>query len=273
MHHSRDVLCVLAPNPSLLTGAGTNSYVVVGRTGGCVIIDPGTEAESHLARLAELAAHYGGAQAILITHGHPDHLGGAIQLRARIGAPIVSYSATETPGTDRVLADREEMQVGGRALIPLHTPGHRFDHLSFLLPDTQTLIAGDLVAGAGTVVIAPPEGDMADYLRSLHHLLSVPLQHILPGHGPVIDQPRHLLEQYIRHRQEREMQVLAAVTSGLKTAPQVVAHIYADVAPDLHPVAALTVEAHLIKLQREGRLPVSFALPPLSAPDHDSSIR
>src|SRR5690349_4645189 len=132
------VTCIPAPNPSLLTGPGTNTYVVAGR-GGCVVIDPGPPIESHLVAVADVAARCGGAQAILVTHGHRDHDEGAARLRELTGAPIHAYSRKGVEAMDAPLADGDEVSAGGRKLVALYTPGHRFDHLCFLLPDAQAL--------------------------------------------------------------------------------------------------------------------------------------
>ncbi|HZC79281.1 MAG TPA: hypothetical protein VE258_16120, partial [Ktedonobacterales bacterium] len=121
-------------------------------------------------------------------------------------------------------------------------------------PASGTLFAGDLVAGSGTVVLAPPEGDLLDYLTSLRRLLALDLRRIWPAHGPAIERPRELLEEYLQHRDERERQVLAGLAAGKETVAGLVAAIYADVDPQLHPVAALSVTAHLQKLEREGRV-------------------
>jgi glyoxylase-like metal-dependent hydrolase (beta-lactamase superfamily II) len=243
---------ILAPNPSIMTGPGTNTYVVKGE-GGAVVIDPGPESAEHLDRIAAAARAAGGLQAILITHGHPDHLEGAAGLRERTGAPVLAWSREGSPVADRTLADGEVVHVGERALRAIHTPGHRFDHLSFLLEDAGALFAGDLVAGAGTVVINPPEGDLFDYMASLRRLLALDLRQILPAHGPAIEAPRELLEYYIAHREQREEQVLAGLRAGPAAIPALVATIYAEVDPALHPVAARSVLAHLLMLEREGR--------------------
>ncbi|HLJ80523.1 MAG TPA: MBL fold metallo-hydrolase, partial [Ktedonobacterales bacterium] len=158
------------------------------------------------------------------------------------------------PSADATLADGDVVHVGERRLRALHTPGHRFDHLCFLLEDAGALFAGDLVAGVGTVVIAPPEGDLLDYMASLRRLLALDLQTILPAHGPAIEQPQALLAQYIAHREDRERQVLAGLANGPSTVAALVEGIYTDVDPKLHPVAALSVTAHLQKLEREGRV-------------------
>jgi len=245
---------ILAPNPSLMTGPGTNSYVVYGPAKGCVVIDPGPDDEGHLSEVARVGAAHGGVDAILVTHGHPDHDAGVAWLRALTGAPVLAWTLDGVAGADRMLADGAELDAGGRRLVALYTPGHRFDHLCFLLPDSDVLFAGDLVAGTGTVVIAPPEGDLADYLASLRRLLTLDIKLILPGHGPAIVRPRELVEGYIQHREEREAQVLAGLAAGDRTIDDLVARIYAAVDSALHPAAALSVTAHLEKLERAGRV-------------------
>lgn len=248
------VQCVLAPNPSLMTGPGTNTFLITAPGAPCVVIDPGPAIEAHLAAIVAAAAPFGGVERILITHGHPDHVEGAPRLRELTGAPVLAWSRAGSSAADTTIADGEVLHVGERRVRALHTPGHRFDHLCFLLEDAGAVFAGDLVAGTGTVVIAPPEGDLLDYMASLQRLLTLELRIILPAHGPVIDEPRALLEQYIAHRQEREQQVLAGLAGRQQTVAALVEGIYTDVDPRLHPAAALSVTAHLLKLEREGRV-------------------
>jgi glyoxylase-like metal-dependent hydrolase (beta-lactamase superfamily II) len=243
---------VLAPNPSLMTGPGTSTYLVSGTHGPSVVIDPGPLIEEHLQAVVRRSPFP--IVALLITHGHPDHMEGAARLRELCGAPIQAWSREGVPTADQLLADGEVIPLGDRSLLALHTPGHRFDHLSFMLEEQRAVFAGDLVAGASTVVIAPPEGNLADYMASLQRLLDLDPRVILPAHGPVIVDPRALLLQYIAHRQERDQQVLAGLVSGPATVDTLVESIYADVDPRLHPMAALSLTSHLYKLEGEGRV-------------------
>lgn len=249
------VQLLLAPNPSLMTGPGTNTYLVWGDGGSCAVIDPGPDDLGHLESIVRAAAKRGGVGHILVTHGHPDHAAGAAHLRELTGAPVLAWSREGVAATDRALADGEEIVVGGRALRAIHTPGHRYDHLCFLLHDEGALFAGDLVAGVGTVVIVPPEGDLSDYLASLDRLLALPdLRAILPAHGPVVEDGPALLREYVAHRLLRERQVIEGLQAGLTTIPALVNRIYADVDPVLHTWAGRSVAAHLLKLEREGRV-------------------
>lgn len=252
------VSVLLAPNPSPMTLQGTNTYVVAGANS-CVVIDPGPEIESHLVAVADAARARGGARAILITHGHPDHVEGAARLRTLTGAPVWAWSREGSPVADETLADGAVVSLGDRTLRALYTPGHRYDHLCFVLEGEGTIFTGDLVAGSGTVVIAPPEGDLNDYLASLRRVLALEpreLGLLAPGHGPVREDVRALLEGYIAHREQRERQLITALgdEGETLTVPELVTRIYTDVAPEMWPIAAYSTLAGLMKLERDGKV-------------------
>ncbi|GCE10164.1 MBL fold metallo-hydrolase [Tengunoibacter tsumagoiensis] len=244
--------CILAPNASILTGPGTTTVIVGGGVEGATVIDPAVDDHDYLSAVLKAGEERGRIRRILITHGHPDHMGGALALRRELGIFIYAFSRQGVPIADEEVPDGLLFPAGLRAI---HTPGHRFDHLCFYLEQTQTLFAGDLLAGEGTVVIAPPEGDMQSYLDSLARLQQLPLQEIVPAHGPIITQPQQKIADYIAHRLQREEQILSALstTDQAISTSALVQQMYADLHPALHPAAEQSVTAHLIKLARERR--------------------
>jgi len=248
---------ILAPNPSLMSGPGTNT-LILGRDDedGALVIDPADAEAGHLQAIIQEGQRRGGLCKILITHGHPDHLGGAVELRDRLQIPIYAFSRQGVPVLDEEVPDGTTFRIGGDTLIALHTPGHRFDHLCFLLENARLLFAGDHISGITTNVIAPPDGDMLDYLNSLKRLQTFTIAEIIPAHGPNVADPQARLAEYIAHRLLREQQILQVMEllGPGATIQQMVAQIYQDVDPALHPVAAYSVEAHLLKLAREQRV-------------------
>jgi glyoxylase-like metal-dependent hydrolase (beta-lactamase superfamily II) len=236
---------ILAPNPGPFTLEGTNTWVV-GRDP-ALVIDPGPEDRAHVQRVAEAA---GPVAAILITHHHPDHAPGAQLLAALTGAAVRAFRpwAGETQ-----IAHGEAAVGGGVRLRAVHTPGHTEDHLVFFETDGAALFTGDAVLGWGTSVVDPPDGDLIAYLRSLRDMLDLGAVTIYPGHGPVVADAEGKLREYLTHREERERQVLEGLTDGPKTPADLVPLIYRDYPDELHPVAARSMLAHLLKLEREGR--------------------
>ena len=235
---------LVADNPSVMTGPGTNTYFV--GQDRLFIIDPGPADNRHLENIvAATKTLQAEVEAIIPTHAHPDHDGGTAALARRLAAPVWRF--------DDPLQNETALEISGIPLLAKHTPGHIYAHLSLWQPDQRLLFAGDLVAGQGTILIIPPDGDMAAYLDSLAAIQVLAPAAILPGHGPVIETPQALLQEYIDHRLMREEQVLGYVKQGYTTADQIAAQIYAD-RPEVLGIAALQTEAHLKKLRQEGRI-------------------
>jgi glyoxylase-like metal-dependent hydrolase (beta-lactamase superfamily II) len=243
---------IVAPNPGLMTGPGTNTYLV--GIDEIVVIDPGPDNKSHL----DAIAGCGGDRIrwIVCTHTHPDHSPGAAKLKKRTGAEVLAFDSRDGLKVDSTLADGDTVEGTEWRLTAIHTPGHASNHLCFLLEEERLLFSGDHVMQGSTVVIHPPDGDMAQYIESLERVrgLRPPLRSIAPGHGHLIDQPRAVLDWYIAHRLEREQQVLKTLgDAGSATTEEIVESVYTDVDPELHPVARWSVWAHLRKLANEGR--------------------
>jgi len=235
---------LIAANPSPMTGPGTNTYLVGGEQ--VVIIDPGPTSPSHVNHiLTALDTLKATVQAVIVTHSHSDHAGCAQRLVDRLDVPLLSFNDSLRPA--------DEIKVGNKRLVVHHTPGHIYAHICLWLVEQRLLFAGDLVAGQGTILIIPPDGNMVDYLDSLRAMLALQVEAILPGHGPVIDTPQTLLQEYIDHRLAREEQVLHWLEQGCTTAREIAEKIYAD-RPAVLGIASMQVEAHLQKLRQEGRV-------------------
>jgi len=245
---------ILAPNPSIMTGPGTNTIVLGAGNEGAIVIDPAVDDPTYLDRLIQEGEKRGGIRRILITHGHPDHIGGAAALRKRLNVPIHAYNRKGVPDADVEVADGETFAAGEDTLRAIHTPGHRFDHHSYYLEGQRILFAGDMISGITTNVIAPPDGDMFDYMKSLQRLQELDIAAIVPAHGPTIANAQAKIAEYIAHRQMREQQILQALETLPRgvTISEIVPVVYTDVDPKLHPIAAWSVEAHLLKLEKEG---------------------
>jgi glyoxylase-like metal-dependent hydrolase (beta-lactamase superfamily II) len=239
------IVRILAPNPSVYTLEGTNTWVLGDDP--TIVIDPGPEIPEHLAEVASAAGH---VAAVLVTHDHPDHAPGAAAFAERVGAPLHALRLT---GAER-LRDRQTFRSGPLEVVAIATPGHTVDHVAFWVEEGAALFTGDAVLGRGTSFIDPPEGDLAQYLRSLRRMLDLGPRTIYPGHGPVVLQAREKLREYLDHRAERERQVLAALEDGPATIPEIVETIYSGYPKEVHALAGRSVLSHLLKLEREGRV-------------------
>jgi glyoxylase-like metal-dependent hydrolase (beta-lactamase superfamily II) len=240
---------VLAPNPSAMTGEGTNTFLVGDHD--LAVIDPGPALPEHLdAILAEAGA--ASVRAIFVTHHHSDHLPAALPLAQRTGARL--YGHPDLPGVHHPLGDEAVVEVGGFHFRALATPGHTPEHCSYWLEEANTIFCGDLMAGSGTVVVGSGEGELAQYLASLRRVLAYAPAAILPGHGPAIKDPATTILEYLDHRQMREDQIIDALAGGLHSVPDLRAAIYADVPAALSGAAENNVRAHLLKLRAEGRV-------------------
>lgn len=221
---------IRAPNPSPLTLDGTNTYVLAGW-----VVDPGPAQEGHLRAVLAAAGSIAG---IVLTHDHGDHAEGAPELAEMAGGvPVARPADGECHGP----------------FLAIATPGHSADHVCLLAGDV--LFTGDTVLGTGSVFIAPGEGSLSAYLDSLRRLRELDLGWICPGHGPVVADPRAKLDEYIAHRLDRERMLLAALDAGARSRDALLDAAWPDAPQDLRFAAALTLEAHLEKLEEEGRLP------------------
>lgn len=247
---------VLAPNPSMMTGPGTNTYLF--GIAEIAVIDPGPDIGEHIDRIIDTAG--APIRWVLVTHTHPDHSPGAMSLAARTGADLVGRPAPEHGPQDRtfrparVLDDGDRLETGEFVLEAVHTPGHASNHLCYRHEGTNWLVTGDQVIDGSTVVINPPDGDMKQYIESLRQLRTLNLDALLPGHGDRIEDPVRAIDRIIEHRLQRERKVLEALATHPRlSSHDLVVHVYQDVPAHLHALAERSLYAHLLKLEQEGR--------------------
>jgi glyoxylase-like metal-dependent hydrolase (beta-lactamase superfamily II) len=253
--------CVLAPNPSLMTLDGTNTWLIA-EPGAepAIVVDPGPDDAGHLNRVRAAAAEAGQRiEKIVLTHRHEDHSAGARRLAEFTGAPVLAVDPAQRIGAAAALGPGDTVRAGGTELLRvIETPGHTSDSVSLLLEADGAVLTGDTVLGRGTTVIAS-DGNLGDYLRSLDRLRALAddpgLRVLLPGHGPLLAEPAQTLDYYIAHRAERLAQIEAALAAGDRTLADIVARVYVDVDQALWPFAEWSVRAQLAYLSERGELP------------------
>ncbi|MCS7206903.1 MAG: MBL fold metallo-hydrolase [Dehalococcoidia bacterium] len=253
-----------SPGPGLFP---PNSYLIVG-TRASALVDTGWNQPEHIqARLDYIQTLKPPPLiALILTHRHPDHMGGAAALSQATGAPIYSAPA-EKPAIDQALekqgvsirvhhtpAHGQRLDLGGKEVEFIHSPGHTLGSLSVFLRPDGALFTGDTVLGMGTTVINPDEGDMALYLHTLRRLLDYPATVICPGHGPLVRNPKAKIQELLHHRLEREAQILSALRNAPKTLEALREEIYPELEARLHTLARNQLRTHLIKLEKEGRV-------------------
>jgi len=261
---ARQIRAVALRTPTLPPATHTTCYLVgpTDQAGPVLVVDPATpypdQQAALLAVLAEESAQGREVEAVFLTHHHRDHVGAATAVAAARGAPIWAHAETAARLPDlaigRTIAPDEELALGPARVRAIFTPGHAAGHLCLFDPGSGALIAGDMVAGVGTILVDPSEGDMTQYLASLEAMLALAPRRLLPAHGPMIDDAPGKLREYLAHRRMREARVLAAVARGPATPGALVALAYDDTPRMLWPLAERSLIAHLVKLARDGRV-------------------
>lgn len=254
---SQRVRRITAPNPGMMTGPGTNTYLVGNAE--LAVIDPGPDIQEHIDAILQAATDmHAPIRWILCTHTHIDHSPGANRLRDATDAPVIGQLARYPKGQDSTFKPDQHWQHGDAirsdefTLRAVHTPGHASNHLCFYLEEEQTLFTGDHIMEGSTVVIAPPDGDMLAYMNSLHQLKELPLRHLAPAHGNRIDNPLQIIEALIWHRTLRERKTVEKMQQlGPCTLATLTPSVYDEVPAFLHGLAQMSLLAHLLKLEQE----------------------
>jgi glyoxylase-like metal-dependent hydrolase (beta-lactamase superfamily II) len=251
---------ITAPNPGPLTGQGTNTYIVGDQN--VAVIDPGPIEQGHADQLYQLLTGEGRRiRYIIVTHTHPDHSPAAKRLAELSGAVVIGKPADDQQFQDELFeADEElfehwQLSTDEFDLQAIYTPGHVSNHFCLLERNSGLLMAGDHLMNGSTVVIVPPSGDMYDYVASLQKLKHYDIDCIAPAHGDVMPQPAQVIDQVVAHRLGRELKVIDGLQGGgRQTMEALVTRVYDDVDPSLHSMAIFSLHAHLLKLEREGRV-------------------
>jgi len=257
-HPTARAFLVRANNPSPMTLEGTNTWVLVEPGGDqAIVVDPGPDDARHRDAVMAMVAAAGAKQVALIvlTHGHVDHSEGAPALSQVAAAPIRAVAPMHCSQGQQQLSDGERLRIGGLHLDVIATPGHTADSACFLVDADAGLVTGDTILGRGSTVVARPDGVLADYLASLRRLRALvderQLLAVLPGHGPVVDDPAAKIDAYLQHREERLQQVRAAALTS-DTVDDVLQSVYGDVVPELQFAARWSLLAQLDYLRDEG---------------------
>jgi len=259
------IRCVIARNPGGFTFTGTGTYII--GNGSVGVIDPGPRDEAHVQAILDTLDPGETISHILITHTHMDHSPATALLQPQCSAPSYGYGPHGGDGgheveeggdrdfvPDHVLRDGDIIEGGDWTIEAVHTPGHTSNHLCFALRQEKVLFTGDHVMGWSTSVISPPDGNMADYMESLEKLLNRDDEIYWPTHGPAITEPKKFVRGFITHRAMRDGQILKCLDDGIETIPAMVEIMYANVDKGLHPAAARSVLAHMIRLVEQGRV-------------------